>query len=287
MKILSFNTYSATTMPYRRSRRRFLLDKITQWNDEGIDIVCLQEQNSHKIGFFSWLLYKMFNCRCLDFTSAGEGLCCPIFTYDNEQHIKDHIEDHNLDYKYIYSSPKPKYFMNSGLMILSKTPFTIDSYADLSSDFVHTPGLLSVSNEEYQISNCHLVPILDNNACTYTLVNSINKLCCNNVGDIQKRNIDTLCSKLNKTKKVVLVGDMNIDKEDKSGNYDYLIDQSQLTDSSKLDVHPTIHYNCDKVKQIDYILLSDFGSDGEHTFTVRHDCTHISDHHPIMLTIED
>ena len=287
MKIISFNTYSATTMPNRFTRRKLLLDKITQWNNEDVDIVCLQEQNSHKIGFFSKLFSRIFNNRCFDFLSVGEGLCCPVFICDNEQHIKDHIEDANLDYKYVYSSPKPRYFMNNGLMILSKTELNKDSCVNLNSDFIHSPGFLSVSNKEYQITNCHLIPVLENTTCIYSFVNSVNCICRHNITGIQQTNIDTMCDALDRSKKILLVGDMNIAKNEDNSNYKYLIERSKLHDSSGAEECHTIHYNCIQEKQIDYILVSDeiFGSKSK--FEVLNDCTHLSDHHPIMLTYEE
>ena len=283
MKIISFNTYSATTMPNRFTRRKLLLDKITQWNNEGVDIICLQEQNSHKIGFFSKLLYKLFNNRCFDFLSVGEGLCCPVFTCDNEQHIKDYIEDTNLDYKYIYSSSKPRYFMNNGLMILSKTKLNKDTSVNLNSDFIHSPGFLSVSNKEYQITNCHLIPILENDGCTYRTVNCINSIYKNNIIRIQQTNIDVMCDALDRNKKILLVGDMNIAKDDV--NYKYLMNRSRLQDTSGTEEFHTIHYNCDREKQIDYILISDEIINNK--FEVLTGCTNLSDHHPIMLTYEE
>ena len=124
MKIVSFNTYLAPTTPNRYNRRNLLLEKITQWNNEGVDVICLQEQNSHKIGCLSRIIYKFSNNRLVDCFSIVEGLLCPFYTCDNTKFIKDYIDDNNLDYKFIYENSKPTYSVNNGLIILS-VPFKV------------------------------------------------------------------------------------------------------------------------------------------------------------------
>jgi exonuclease III len=281
MKIISFNTYLAPTMPDRNYRRPLLLQKITEWDKSGVDIVCLQEQNSHKIGCISKVLYKYFNNRFIDLFSAIEGYITPLFVYDNVQFIKDYVNETDSGYKYIYNTPDPTYGFTNGLIILSKIEFTINYNVNLPSDFVHVPGMLSISNDEYQIINCHLIPSLSNINYSYSAVNYVNKILCKNIYKIQRKNIDIISNKIDRSKKVILLGDFNIDKE-RSDNYEYVISKTGLIDSSDNEICITTHKNCEVLKQIDYILVSEnLSNDLE--WNVISGCEELSDHHPVMI----
>lgn len=276
MKIISYNTYLAPTMPDRFYRRNLLLDKITEWHNGDIDIICLQEQNSHKTGCFSNIISKYWNNIFTDTVSIFEGFLFPFYTADNIQFIKDHIEDNDLKY-FVYESPQPTYGCNTGLIILSKIKFNFDKAVNLPSDCVKSKGLLSVSNDEYQIINCHVTPTLQNDSLSTLIINLINKICCHDIEDIQKKSIDILNDNIDKDKKVILLGDFNISKN--SNNYVYFMNTTNLYDTSTNENHVTIYKNCISPEQIDYIFTNDVSIN---KFEVINDCNVISDHYPIM-----
>lgn len=289
MKIVSFNTYLAPTMSDRYRRRDLLLNKILQWNNDGVDIICLQEQNSHKIGCLSRIMYKFWNNRFIDYFSLIEGSIAPMYPYDNTQYIKDFIEDNDLEYKYVYESPMPQYKANNGLIILSKSPFPNNHINEnLPSGLFNVPGMMGISNDEYQIINCHLVPVLQSQVSyMYRFINTINELMGFDIMMCQLESIDIINQHIDKTKKVILLGDFNIQKKIKYNNvitnYDYISICTDLIDTSGTDISVTNYKNCLKPQHVDYIFIS---SKDPYTFTIDDTNQLISDHHPIMLITE-
>ena len=91
MKILSWNTYLAPIMPNRFRRQYEVAKKIYTFMSDGIDIISLQEVNSHRIGVFGWLFYRLrlYKLFCvwmqqfIEFLLIMEGMVMPLFVYDN------------------------------------------------------------------------------------------------------------------------------------------------------------------------------------------------------------
>jgi endonuclease/exonuclease/phosphatase family metal-dependent hydrolase len=62
MKIISWNTYLAPTMPNRFVRKKYVVNKIKEWINENVDIIALQEVNDINIGIlgYIYMTFKLF-----------------------------------------------------------------------------------------------------------------------------------------------------------------------------------------------------------------------------------
>jgi lantibiotic modifying enzyme len=87
MKIISWNTYLAPTMPNRFTRKIYVIEKVKEWIKQDIDIIALQELNDFTLGLFGYLyfllkLYKYCNIffqRFFDLLFIIEGILFPLF----------------------------------------------------------------------------------------------------------------------------------------------------------------------------------------------------------------
>ena len=316
MKILSFNTYLAPTMPDRFVRKKKILNKIQKWMNDGVDVICLQEMNDFTLGLFGYIYYKyklykycsVFLQRFFDLFFVIEGIIFPFFLYDNTKELKIKIDLFNLysDKKYYFiKSEQSKRGVSGGLVVITTLkPISNKTYY-LNTDCIHSPNLLYTTLQDlkedkvYTVLNVHLVPNLENHTILYKSVNFINYLNNINIYDIQKTNIEQLRhiifenikNKNDMKKDIIVCGDFNIKKNKQIELYNYLVKNISiigLEDNIKITSQNYIcteHFvgkedgeNDCEVDQIDYI----FSNIKPVSFDRLFDCFYLSDHYPVV-----
>lgn len=294
MKIISWNTYLAPTMPNRFVRKKYVVNKIEEWINQNTDIIALQEVNDINIGILGYIyitfeLFKYCNIffqRFFDLIMVIEGKILPFFYYDNSKEIFDLAKSYNYSF---VKSRETNLGLNGGLVIISKYKYKNNMTYYLPTDLCHIPNLLLVEYNNFILINNHLLPNLPNYTLLYRLVNLFNYLCCINIRKKQIENINTLNTFTSvKHKNKYVVGDFNIKKKGDNELYNYLIKQTKLIDS--VDYICTEHhldYNDGELgheeDQIDYIL----SNKRPIKKCIRiEDTKHISDHYPILSIYE-
>jgi hypothetical protein len=147
MKVITFNTMCAPTMPNRLIRQQKINQRVLEWLDDDVDIIGLQEYNGYAIGICGIIFYKyILNCyilinnvinnltetlqiseyltfishiihqimRLVDLLLIIEGYIMPISVYDNTKSLKDLISKDYL----VYTSKIPKRGVSSGLVLI-------------------------------------------------------------------------------------------------------------------------------------------------------------------------
>ena len=316
MKVLSFNTYLAPSIPDRFSRKNHILKKINNWMNEGIDVICLQEMNDFTLGLFGFIYYNynLFNyCniflqRFFDLLFILEGSILPMFFYNNSIQLKKNIDIFNLstDKKYFFLVSKPLYRgLSGGLVIITLHEPILDKTYYLKSDSVHCPNVLYTKlrnlndNSIFTLVNLHLIPKLVNYTCLYKSVNILNYINYINVYNLQKNNIENLKhiifenikKKSDMKQSIFIAGDFNIKKNKQIELYNYLIKNIKLIgledniESYSKNYLCSIHFlgmedgqNSCEIDQIDYI----FSNIKSTNFDRLLDCFYLSDHYPII-----
>jgi hypothetical protein len=314
MKIISFNTYLAPTMPNRFFRKNGIIKKINNWMHQGIDVISLQEMNDFKIGLFGYIYYNymlynycnIFFQRFFDLLYIFEGILFPLYLYDNSVELKIEVDKFNLStnnkYYFIKSEEKKRSF-SGGLVILSLHKPILNKTFYLKTDCVHCPSILYTKfinlkqNIIFNILNLHLIPSLENHNIFYKIVNFLNNI---NIYNLQKNNIENLINFISKNiymsenikQNIFISGDFNIKKNKQKELYDYLVKNiypigiQDNTLSNSTNFTCTEHFlgmkdgeNGCEVDQIDYI----FSNIKSVNFKRMFDCFYLSDHYPIIV----
>jgi hypothetical protein len=307
MKILSWNTFLAPTMPNRFVRERHVVNQTVKWIKEGVDVILLQEMNNYTIGLMGWVYYKInvykwlnsTTQRFMDYVLYTEGFIFPFFTYDHTKLLKESIDKFNSTKKSpqysIINSSQPYRGLSGGLVIISKYALFDNFTINLPSDLIHAPSILggfykSDKGVNMAILNSHLIPKLPNYTCTYVLVNILNYLCRINTRKLQLEGIDILYEIITPFRKVTdniyIGGDFNIGKTQSPKMYRHLTHKLCLLDSGGIDFINTQHHiNCADGErghgedQIDYIM----SPNNPINKCKRIEGTiYLSDHHPIL-----
>ena len=186
-------------MPYRHFRRPGLYPALSYLSHHGVDVLCLQEQNSTRFGPLTYLLWRLalllpfvynsFAMEVLEYLAVGEGFLFPFFVADNKRHVIDYCQRHTR-WKHHVTVPPPRYFFDSGLIILSAHPLDLTSLhqVHLKRDAGNRPGLLAVNFTvggggdgggggramRYRLYNVHFVPSLLDVNPVFRVLNLIN-----------------------------------------------------------------------------------------------------------------
>lgn len=304
MKIISWNTYLAPTMPGRFTRKHMVVDKVIEWiyetKDNNVsDIIALQELNDFTIGIFGYLYYtfklylfcNILMQRFFDIIFILEGFVTPFWTYNNSAELYEAINVYNNEVsnkcKYHITKSRGNYHgLNSGLVIISRELPISHFSVYLPTDLIHSPGLLYVLFDDFIFVNNHLLPDLLNYNCMYKFVNAINYMCCIKTKILQEKNILTLRNIIRAIPKdqIFIAGDFNIKRKLTPKLYKYMIDTLDVKDSSDY-ICTQHHIGCldgekdHEEDQIDYIL-----SNKKPRVSCKRidDTINISDHYPIV-----
>jgi hypothetical protein len=309
MKIISFNTFLAPSMPSRFNRKMLIVKKVISWMDDNVDVISLQELNDFALGIFGFLFYKYcfylyfgeFLQRFFDIIFIIEGYIFPFYNYDNTKEFFDAVDFYNLSNEnkyYIIKSKISKRGINGGLVIISKFPIKGHISVNLPSDNIHAPSLLCTilddkkNNKDILYINSHLIPKLNNYTYMYTFVNFVNYICRHNIESLQKLNIDLLKTTIkcfiNNNIDIYATGDFNIKKKITPDMYEYLINSIKLIDATNsrescyICTQHHIKYKDGEKNheedQIDYI----FSTKNPKIFNRIETCIDLSDHYPII-----
>ena len=290
MKIISWNTYLAPTMPNRFIRKKYVIEKIKEWMKLDIDIISLQELNDFTLGLFGYLyfllkLYKYCNIffqRFFDLLFIIEGILFPLFYHNNSKEIEEFVEANNY---YLIKSDKKNSGLNGGLVVISKHKSIDYISLYLPTDLIHIPNILFIKYDNFIFINNHFIPNLPNYTFLYKIVNMLNYIFCINVKKKQIEGINMLNTfTLLKYNDIYVVGDLNIRKKMDLDLYNYFIDKTNLIDSIDYicTEHHLNYYDGEKnheEDQIDYILSN---KDPLLSGIRLEDTIHISDHYPIL-----
>jgi endonuclease/exonuclease/phosphatase family metal-dependent hydrolase len=288
LSILTWNTCCDPTMPDRLIRRREIHAALEEYAEK-LDVIALQEMRSFKTGIFFYMIYRI--CKSLsrymprlfvtlDYLMMLEGFILPLITVDNLGETVAFLK--NLGFRYSFSSPRPAYYMNSGLIISSRYPIADASSAYLARDTIHRPGMISVCIEVHglrcQIVTCHLVPTLGGETIPYKICNMLNAAFNMDSRSLRTRSLASMGENLHPGS-VVVAGDMNIARSDED-EYGHMMMSLELKNTSN--DRFTTHDTGSSEKQIDYILVS--REMAVHSFSVL-DSVIVSDHFPLMAEV--
>jgi endonuclease/exonuclease/phosphatase family metal-dependent hydrolase len=275
-------------MPDRLIRRREIHAVLERYAEK-LDVIALQEMRSFKTGIFFYMIYRMcksLSCympklfTVLDYLMMLEGFIFPLITVDNLGETVTFLKD--LGFQYSFSSPRPAYYMNSGLIISSRYPIVDASSSYLARDTVHRPGMISICIEMHglqcQIVTCHLVPTLGGETIPYRICNALNAAFQRKPHSLRAQSIECIRDCL-LPGNVIVMGDMNIARSDED-EYERMVMALDLKNTSN-DRFVT-HDTGSSEKQIDYILVS--REMVVHSFGVLSSVT-VSDHFPLMAEV--
>jgi hypothetical protein len=241
VRVMTWNTFQATTMPYRHFRRPGLYPALSYIDHHNIDLLCLQEQNSTRFGpitYTLWrlfllipLLYNSFAMECLEYLAVLEGFFLPLFVADNKAYLISYCQQHTR-LKYSVTIPPPRYFFDSGLIILSAHPIDLSSYHQihLKRDAGNRPGLLAVnvlitpstpssSPFTVRVYDVHFVPSLLDVTPVFRTLNLINRWLGRDTRTLRQEHIQVLIDDIaqwqgrDEQLMVVVAGDLNISRD--------------------------------------------------------------------------
>jgi len=304
MKVLSWNTFLAPTMPNRFTRETLIVQQVTEWIHRGFDVILLQEMNSHTIGCIGWLyyrfkIYKYLNItmqRFMDYFLLLEGWICPMFYYEHTELLKESIYNINRQKGTTYSiltSERSRRGIDGGMVTICRYPVTDSFNIKTPTDLIHVPsilgGIYNIAKDQYiVIINAHLLPELSNYTYTYTLVNFLNSIGGINIRDRQikgVKTVETMIKTITNASCIYLGGDFNIGKGTNQQLYKYFIQKTRLVDSSMHNnLYTQHHIDCEDGElsherdQIDYIFSTNYP---KHVCRRLEGTKHLSDHHPI------
>lgn len=288
LSILTWNTCCDPTMPDRLTRKRKIHAALEAYAEK-LDVIALQEMRSFKTGIFFYMIYRI--CKplsrylpglfvSLDYLMMLEGFIFPLLTVDNLRETAAFLK--KLGFQYSFSSPRPAYYMNSGLIISSRYPIVETSSAYLARDTVHRPGMISICVEVHgqrcQIVTCHLVPTLGGETIPYRICNVLNAAFKMDSRSLRARSLAGMGETL-QPGSVIVAGDMNIHRGD--DEYDNMMVTLDLKNTSN--DRFTTHDTGSSGTQIDYILVS--RDMAVHSFDVL-DSVRVSDHTPLVAGVE-
>lgn len=286
IEVMTWNTACSPTM-YNRLQRKKKLHRTLENYSNRIDIIALQEMGSFRVGplshYISRRFHKIFEkssflAMIWDYVMIAEGFILPTKIYDNQTETIEFAK--SIGYEYAVSCPLPRYYLSSGLIILSKFPIHESQILHAKSDLITRPGTIishmTIGSKIVQVSNSYLVPTLQTPKPTYLLRNTISLLTRRSPRKLRKQQIETIRKNMNPTSCIV-VGDFNIRRT--SREYQHLI--------SALDVTTTMDRKTGTIrgiftKQIDYILVSEGITSKSCNIE---DIKGVSDHHPLIARL--
>ena len=268
MKFISWNLNLAPVMYDRYNRKKLILKQMNKLID--YNVICFQELNSWNIGFFGYLFYKYlgeivgtyfpFLMIILDIMFIMEGMIFNFYCYYNMKEISEYFEDNGYQVVTSYSDK----YVSSGLFIAVKGYYNITSVQDykLSSDIVHSPGLLyikmrTIDNEEFGIYNLHQIPTLPNTTIIYKLVNLLNRIFRKKPDSIRLANYSKInnINKINEDKKVFILGDFN--EKMNTVHYDFIINIFNMNNIKNIKFDDNVINTClEENVIIDYIFTN-------------------------------
>jgi endonuclease/exonuclease/phosphatase family metal-dependent hydrolase len=236
-----------------------------------------------------------------------EGLILPIFVIDNRTWIIDYAKN-NTWFKYYAQSSKPTYYLDSGLLILSRFPIISDDINEclLPRDIPHSPGMLSVlvqfpaNNMKIRIITCHLLPSVPNTTIPYQITNILNSFYKKDVVQLRARHAEIVRQEVEQYSiklkiPVILLGDLNIEQH--SQEWQIFLKQGQEFGCKNIPLLPDVNGTipttvCEKrfpagtvgAGQIDFILLDEVSfqhSSSSSLVCTREELLLSSDHYAI------
>ena len=107
-----------------------------------------------------------------------EGLFFPWKTIDNTFDIIEYSKQ--FGFKYFHKNTSPTYYIDPGLLILSKTKIEETYEIKLQNDIIHCPGIIGIktiiNQKPIKIFTIHLCPTLPNTTFSYICANKLNAL---------------------------------------------------------------------------------------------------------------
>ena len=241
MRVCTFNTFQATTMPYRHVRRPGLSHTFAYFAHHNIDVVCLQETNAARMGPLMYAVWRL--CLLLplirnsavmeyvEYLAVAEGLFLPLFVNDNRTDIARTARQYG--YAHYAEVHKPRYFLDCGLMILSRHPIDVGSVERtyLPRDAGNRPGILAATldvhtgagagsksgrTERVRVYTLHFVPTLLSVTPVFRALNTANRLLGRDTHQLRQQHLDTLLSDIRRRQRldsellVVVGGDFNV-----------------------------------------------------------------------------
>lgn len=295
MRIVTFNTQLAPTMPDRYERLQDITKQIVRWCQSGIDIIALQEVPTSTQGPLglaaSYLPFGAPSCLSgiFDIAHLTEGSMLPVC---KDMRIIDAISDaiktHCPGYR-TYPSNVNQHGLNAGLVTITKHQVLSQCDLQFPSDAVHTRGAsvftLMANGRYLTFANVHMVPILTKTRAIYKCVRAINFLCQrDDYESLQRRALCLLSKKIAGSNNCIVAGDMNINRLTSPAMYNYMLRTLDLPDSSPRNIN-TFHKlgshemaNGEPPGQIDYIL-GDIHNCASDTSTYK-----LSDHYPLIAS---
>ena len=238
MRVCTFNTWQALTMPYRHARRPGLGPTFAYFAHHNIDVVCLQELNGARMGPLMYCVWRL--CLLLpwlrdsalmeyvEYAAVAEGLLLPFFAIDNRSDVAATALQYG--YRYHVAVHQPRYFLDCGLMIVSRYPLDAQSVdvVHLPRDAGNRPGILSATvtlhantpgraeSERVRLYNLHLVPSLLSVTPVFRALNAANRLLGRDTRQLRQRHFTSLLSDIRRRQQVddrllvVVAGDCNV-----------------------------------------------------------------------------
>ena len=287
MRVMTWNTYQATTMPYRHMRRPGLYPALDYISHHRVDVLCLQEQNSTRFGpvmYCIWRLallfpavYNSFAMEVIEYLAVAEGLLLPVFVADNKAHLIAYCREHTR-FVHAVTIPPPRYFFDSGLIILSAHPIDLSSVHQihLRRDAGNRPGLLAANIRvqppapaqpfTVRLYDVHFVPSLLDVTPVFRTLNAINRVLGRDTRALRREHFAVMMADIAQWHRrdpallVIVAGDLNISRgsAEEEGFMRLMKDTAGL---HAVTMRPLRATACERTfgheGQIDYILVDD------------------------------
>ena len=261
LRVLSWNTALSPSMYDRLSRKEHILRRFEKFSKK-VDILALQETGSFVVGRLAERIYHHYGnflrnhpfvTMLFDYLAIIEGL---LFRKREVDNVKELVKcARNNGFKYFLLSKKPKRYINSGLMILSKYPLSQGIEVISEGDVIHRPGNLiceiSAKGKKVWISNSYFVPSLKWTKISYIICNIINLFAFKKPKKLRREQLKTLHN-FSHRGFMISAGDFNINRGDKE--YEETKKVLKMFDSEK--GRNSTFKNIFIEKQIDYIFYS-------------------------------
>ncbi len=260
--VSSWNTALSPSMYGRLIRKEKICRNLSSIFKQ-VDVIALQETGSYRIGpvanfiynrFFNFFYKNPFALMFFDYLAIAEGFIFPKYLVDNTQELISAAKEQG--YKYSYSSKFPKKYLNSGLLILSKSPLRKKSEIKFKGDSIHKPGTLIVevlkNKKPVWLYDSYFVPKLGWLKPSYFICNLLNLFSFKRTRHLRHNQLVAL-HKLLHQRFMISVGDFNIPRKD----IEYLSAKKilRLVDSDNSDKGYTFKSLIEK-KELDYIFHS-------------------------------
>ena len=259
MRVCTFNTYQATTMPYRHVRRPGMGATFAYLAHHRIDVVCLQELNGARMGPIMYCVWRL--CLLLpwirhsalmeyvEMLAVAEGLLLPLCANDNRSDLISAARQ--FGYAYHAEVHKPRYYLDCGLLIVSRHPVDVQSVdvIYLPRDAGNRPGILSATlhvtnngssgsskTERVRVYNLHYVPSLLSVTPVFRVLNFANSLLGRDTRQLRQQHLTRLIGDIRRRQLlddellVVVAGDFNVTygSEEEQRMSDRLLQEARL-----------------------------------------------------------